>query len=479
MITLLLALGCLNANTINVPGSVATIQGAIDIARVGDTILVDRGIYYENIDYLGKEIVLISSHGPEMTTIDGSSNGPVVLMMNGESPAATLEGFSIQHGTGFQNTPTTTFGGGICIRYDSSPTIRDCIVRDNMVIGIEASGGGIGVSTGSTSLIEDVILEGNNAYHGGGLYGYFASPTIRNVIARNNLATGSGGGMGFHSSRPILHKLLIYDNATANGGGGGLWFHLDSYAVVNQVTVVGNNAGSENIAGGGFLMTSSDTVYIANSIFRENTPNQIGSYVTAIYTPGLIGMANSDIEGGSWNLDLADQELLFYMDNIDEDPLFVDEANTDFNLLEDSPCVNTGTACLLGFLDTLLWMPDSCYCGSAPDMGAFESVFGMVPVMTHPQRPARVALLPPYPNPFNQSTIINFQVDMERVATVTIYDLYGHQILSPQLQPARVGLNRFSWNGTNNAGEQVQSGIYFCQLRIGSEIHTQKMSLIR
>ena len=93
------------AATIYVPNNYLTIQDAIDAATNGDTIIVRPGTYVENIDFLGKEITLISEQGPEVTIIDGGkpSNpdyGSVVTFINGESPNTILEGFTITNGTG-------------------------------------------------------------------------------------------------------------------------------------------------------------------------------------------------------------------------------------------------------------------------------------------------------------------------------------------------------------------------------------------
>ncbi len=55
------------AEVIQVPLGSPTIQGAIDIAANGDTILVAPGTYVENIDFRGKAITVTSKAGPEMT----------------------------------------------------------------------------------------------------------------------------------------------------------------------------------------------------------------------------------------------------------------------------------------------------------------------------------------------------------------------------------------------------------------------------
>jgi hypothetical protein len=84
-----------------------------------------------------------------------------------------------------------------------------------------------------------------------------------------------------------------------------------------------------------------------------------------------------------------------------------------------------------------------------------------------------------YPNPFNPETNISFfllesaQVDLE------IYDLKGQLIrnLGSDIRPA--GENNFTWNGTNDLGETVSSGLYFFKLKAGTYTSTRKMMLMK
>jgi len=92
------AMPCFAQNTIHVPADQQTIQGAINAANNGDTVLVAPGTYYENINFMGKAITVTSSAGAAQTTIDGGKKGTVVTFNAGEGLNSVLNGFTVQNG---------------------------------------------------------------------------------------------------------------------------------------------------------------------------------------------------------------------------------------------------------------------------------------------------------------------------------------------------------------------------------------------
>jgi len=146
-----------------------TIQGAIDASGDGDTIIVLPNTctlelrYYENIDFLGKQITVRSvlPEVPEVvaaTVIDGSQNDlSVVTMASGETQNSILDGLTITGGTGTPNTDLSSgvhLGGGIFVR-DSGTTLRNCVITANYA----ARGGGIGAFQSNLDISNCVIRD--------------------------------------------------------------------------------------------------------------------------------------------------------------------------------------------------------------------------------------------------------------------------------------------------------------------------------
>jgi len=107
------------ADTIRVPADYPTIQQAIDQAIDNSTVLVSPGTYEESLNFQGKRILLISTDGPQETTITDISSPALVSFVNRESVASTLEGF-------------TLLGGQIGVLCnDAGPALRRMIIRDS------------------------------------------------------------------------------------------------------------------------------------------------------------------------------------------------------------------------------------------------------------------------------------------------------------------------------------------------------------
>jgi len=148
-----------NGIDIPVPGPYGnTIQAALNAAASGDRILVSEGTYNETLSITTDNITLESVDSPAITIINGHQSDSAVKIINAQN--VMLQGFTITNGD-------AEFGGGI-FSANSSPTIKNCIIRDNAA----NYGGGIYFTSNSfANIINNTIVENYAPHnHGGGIY---------------------------------------------------------------------------------------------------------------------------------------------------------------------------------------------------------------------------------------------------------------------------------------------------------------------
>jgi hypothetical protein len=267
--TLVLA-GASFAATINVPADYTTIQAAVDAASNGDEIIVGPGTYTsgsgEVVDMAGKALSLASSHGREVTIIDGQEQRIGIRFNSGGSDGeATVTGFTIT-----QSKP------GIHISSSATDiTFSDCSITNNS----GGEGGGAWCYSSTLSLLDCSITNNYANYNGGGLMiaGTDSSLYMNNCEVRSNESNdpyGGGGGIYSQASSATLFNCVIEDNTAMMESGGGI-----GIADVSNMTIVSclirNN--SADFEGGGIEIIG--TVLLTDTMVCGNTPNQIsGSY---------------------------------------------------------------------------------------------------------------------------------------------------------------------------------------------------------
>ena len=84
-----------------------------------------------------------------------------------------------------------------------------------------------------------------------------------------------------------------------------------------------------------------------------------------------------------------------------------------------------------------------------------------------------------YPNPFNPTTTIKYNVPESGNVTVEIYNVLGQKVRTLVSTIQRAGENSIIWDGTNNNGDVVASGVYFYKLTVGGRMITKKMILMK
>ena len=84
-----------------------------------------------------------------------------------------------------------------------------------------------------------------------------------------------------------------------------------------------------------------------------------------------------------------------------------------------------------------------------------------------------------YPNPFNPSTTISFTLGRDNDVTVKVYSLLGEEVATLTSGRMNKGLRTVQWNGLDNNGKSVSTGIYLYQVKAGNQTLTGKMTLLK
>ena len=84
-----------------------------------------------------------------------------------------------------------------------------------------------------------------------------------------------------------------------------------------------------------------------------------------------------------------------------------------------------------------------------------------------------------YPNPFNPSTTISYDLSEQSTVSLTVYDVRGQEITTLQNGVKAPGNYKLQWNGMDQSGNPVSTGVYFCRLQAGAYSKTIKMIFLK
>ena len=93
--------------------------------------------------------------------------------------------------------------------------------------------------------------------------------------------------------------------------------------------------------------------------------------------------------------------------------------------------------------------------------------------------PRQFALLPNYPNPFNPATTIRYQIASQEHVQLRVYDVNGALVRTLVNESRAAGAYSLEWNGTDDKGSPVSSGVYFYKLTAGGFSDVRKMTLVK
>jgi len=347
----------LNATIINVPDDQTTIQAGINVSSNGDTVLVQPGTYYQNINFNGKNITVASlflttgnnSYISE-TIINGNNSNSVVKFNSGESNDAVLSGFTITNGSAY-------YGAGVYCYQGSSPSLENLIITDNHGYAGDSYGGGLCFQTDTDVICTNLTITDNSANEGGGIFFHNNGNATMSFITMSGNTSAHGGAMQISYSDPVIDHSVFYANNSPFGGAVYV-FNYSSPQFIN-CTFSQNDADY----GGAFYCSDLGGAPIITNCILWNDESSYNNEIFAtssVYPPVV---TYSNIENSS-------SQSWFGTGCINVDPLFLDPGSNDFHLTSDSPCIDSGDPSS---------PPDPD--GSIADMGAYYFEVVLLPGM--------------------------------------------------------------------------------------------------
>jgi len=328
---------------------------------------------------------------------------------------------------------TSNFGGGVCIAEKSNAGLTDCIIGENLVT---IDGGGLYISDSSEANLDNCIIRENLAsFDGGGLSIWDAVVNLRRCAVTENTTTSTStsyvtcGGIrvGDSSAVSLTHCTISRNSAFPASGVGGLYADNERAILVRSSVVWGN-------------------VGRAEWFFYDHEKNKAWDTPFSDLPSGLLRPLGEGV--------------------ISADPLFVDPEHGDYRLRPESPCIDAGDP-------ASPFDPD----GSRADMGAFP--------YAHPTAVREDRELSPFslhqnaPNPANPATSIRFSLSRDGPVSLTIYDLQGRHVRTLLENASPSGSYEVIWDGADDLGRSVASGVYLYRLVSREGIGTKRLVVAR
>jgi hypothetical protein len=346
------------------------------------------------------------------------------------------------------------YGGSAVYALSSRSTFTNCTFSDN-------SQGAVKVSEGEVKLFGCVFTNNSDDGLGGALSASgVVEPDLELIECQfnSNEAGISGGALYFAGDSLRVSRCSFYSNDAVEQGGAIQAY--PSYAYINRSTFAENSAAE---GAGVYLDHRSECHAILSNLIIAFSPE--GEAVRCD-TTDVISVSCCDFyanAGGDWVGPLSSEYGIH--GNISLDPYFCDLALGDLTLDIASPCAaaNAPPGCgQIGYYSPI--------CDQASVPGGDTNVMD------------GLGLGSAIPNPFGGITTITYSIPQSsegRHAVLKLYDARGRCVRSLVDAPASPGIHAATWDGTDEAGNPVASGIYFHRLTCDGESITRRVVLLR
>jgi len=292
--------------------------------------------------------------------------------------------------------------------------------------------------------VDSCLVEANEMY-GFANKAWVTQKGCRNITGRYNRIHDSQRGMEFRGeggktqANIRLHKNVLYNIQD---------FYAIKFDGVTNVEIANNTIA--NVKAACFRVEGQG---VLGGFFRNNLIFQTEA-------PSLSGPFNLQVDYNGW-FKTAAKNLSGNGDRTGDEPRFENVAAFNFKLQTGSPAIDAGVNVGLSFK------------GSAPDLGAHE--LGESPVAVDDNTPSTVwpnhfELQQNYPNPFflsgasSPATRIEFNVRVRTAVRLEILNIVGQHVCTLLEKEVTAGRHAVIWDGRDQNGEVVASGVYVYRL---------------
>jgi len=470
-------------DNLNGDGSVnnpfASIQSAIDASADGDTVMLAPGVYTEGlVQFYNKSVVLGSNillandtSYTSSTVINASDSGFTALIYNADN--IEINGLTFVGGSAFQ------WGTILQIERVGNFELKHCRIQDFL----QEDSWVVFARECESVLIQSCEFRNNQEHSSrdGMVYLEVESSQVLNSIFDNNSAT-TGSALRYEGRSHQIIGSVFKNNSNVYDEGGVIWAQSGAELAIDSCAIFDNSSGvslngmsppaslsitNSTIANNGYGInylegySPSETrpdVLIQNTIFWDQVTDIVSTTYDGDYGylfEGKIHISNSLIDTSEgWSI---------YNDgasNIHEDPLFCNfDSDSSYFLSSISPCIDTGM--------------------NGESMGVY-GIGCVEPVSIDDQTiPTNFTLEQNYPNPFNPSTAFRYAIPVESTVSLVIFDIQGREVKTFQPESKVAGWYLQTWNGLNDSGVPVASGVYLTRLKSGSYSKTIKMLYLK
>ena len=383
-----------------------------------------------------------------------------------------------------------------------------CILENNIFNANEAAEntvcfGTVSVQNTCNALIRSNTLSNNSmpAGYGGAVFLHNVTDTdVINNYFQCNEADGIGGIYIEHANVNMYNN-IITGNRALNSFAGGIFIYtacsfLDSFSSpLEKIRENQNKACSQNS-----LLKSSKNTTLVKLLNNTITNNSACTSAGGLYAYGALEITNCIFWGNNaaseeqMHLD-SDECSVTYSNieggysgsgNIMHNPVFIDEENFYLDP-QLSPCVDAGH-----FLSTYNDREDPQNPGAAlypslgtirNDMGAWGGPFtAVVEAETESEENSYASNsaadglnLKNYPNPFNPTTTISYQLPAVSLVDLSIYNVLGQKVTSLVSEKQQAGNYKVEWNAAG-----FSSGVYFYRMETGKGfVQSRKLILLK